>query len=155
MSSRIENLRVSTKLMLVNAAILVSILLLTSLLTVAGLYFSLYHQAEVELEHCISEVRRSAARTETMRDEELPEPPPPETREWILRSNPDWVQPPQFLRVLYREGLLTPGVVLRVMDADGRKIFDSAALPDGGGCIVPYHFQPAGLGERGDAGLPL
>ena len=112
--------------MLVNAAILVSILLLTSLLTVAGLYFSLYHQAEVELEHCISEVRRSAARTETMRDEELPEPPPPETREWILRSNPDWVQPPQFLRVLYREGLLTPGVVLRVMDADGRKIFDSA-----------------------------
>ena len=44
MSLKIDRLRVSTKLMLVNAAILISILLLTSLLTVAGLYFSVYHQ---------------------------------------------------------------------------------------------------------------
>ena len=126
MSSRIRNLRVSTKLMLVNAAILISILFLTSFLTIIGLYFSLYHQAEVELERSVSAVRRSAARSERMTDKELPEPPPPETREWILRQNPDWVPPPQFLRQLYREGVLTPGVVLRVMDDKGRKIFDSA-----------------------------
>ena len=126
MSLRIDRLRVSTKLMLVNAAILISILLLTSVLTIAGLYFSVYHQAEVELERSISEVRRSMARSETMRDDELPEPLPPEAREWALRQNPAWVPPPPFLRLLYREGVLTPGVVLRVVNADGRKIFDSA-----------------------------
>ena len=126
MSLKIDRLRVSTKLMLVNAAILISILLLTSLLTVAGLYFSVYHQAEMELQRCITEVRRSMAHSETMRDEELPEPMPPEAREWVLRQNPNWVPPPPFLRLLYREGVLTPGVVLRVVTADGRKIFDSA-----------------------------
>ena len=62
MSSRINRLRVSTKLMLVNAAILISILVLTSLLTVAGLYFSVYHQAEMDLQYSITEVRRSMAR---------------------------------------------------------------------------------------------
>ncbi len=112
--------------MLVNAAILVSILLLTSFLTIAGLYFSVYHQAEVELEHNIAAVRRSMARSEAMPDEELPEPMPPEAREWVLRQHPNWVPPPPFLRLLYREGALTPGVVLRVKDGDGRKIFDSA-----------------------------
>ena len=56
MSSRINRLRVSTKLMLVNAAILISILVLTSLLTVAGLYFSVYHQAEMDLQYSINEV---------------------------------------------------------------------------------------------------
>ena len=126
MSLKIENLRVSTKLMLVNAAILIIILVLTSLLTIAGLYFSVYHQAEVELEHSILEVRRSMERSESMSDAELPEPLPPEAKEWALRQNPDWVPPPPFLRLLYREGVLTPGVVLRVLDADGRKIFDSA-----------------------------
>ena len=123
MSLKIENLRVSTKLMLVNAAILIIILVLTSLLTIAGLYFSVYHQAEVELEHSILEVRRSMERSESMSDAELPEPLPPEAKEWALRQNPDWVPPPPFLRLLYREGVLTPGVVLRVLDADGRKIF--------------------------------
>ena len=126
MSSKIKSLRVSTKLMLVNAVILIGILLLTSLLTVAGLHFSVYHQAEVELDKNISEVRRLIARSETMRDEELPEPAPPEMREWILRQNPDWVPPPPFLRLLYREGVLTPGVVLRVVNDEGQKIFDSA-----------------------------
>ncbi|MBP5200683.1 MAG: HAMP domain-containing protein [Schwartzia sp.] len=126
MLSKIENLRVSTKLMLINAAILISILVLTSLLTIAGLYFSLYHQAEVELEHSVSRVRRSMARSETMSDAELPEPMPPEAKEWALRQNPEWVPPPPFLRLLYREGVLTPGVVLRVMTESGQKIFDSA-----------------------------
>ena len=126
MSSKIKSLRVSTKLMLVNAVILIGILLLTSLLTIAGLYFSVYHQAEMDLQHSITEVRRSMERSEVMRDEELPEPLPPEAKEWALRQNPDWVPPPPFLRLLYREGVLTPGVVLRVVDADGRKIFDSA-----------------------------
>ena len=122
MSSKIKSLRVSTKLMLVNAVILIGILLLTSLLTIAGLYFSVYHQAEMDLQHSITEVRRSMERSEVMRDEELPEPLPPEAKEWALRQNPDWVPPPPFLRLLYREGVLTPGVVLRVVDADGRKI---------------------------------
>ena len=78
MSSKIKSLRVSTKLMLVNAVILIGILLLTSLLTIAGLYFSVYHQAEMDLQHSITEVRRSMERSEVMRDEELPEPLPPE-----------------------------------------------------------------------------
>ena len=45
MLSRTNRLRISTKLTLVNAAILVCILVLTSLLTVAGIYFAVYHQA--------------------------------------------------------------------------------------------------------------
>ena len=49
MLSRTNRLRISTKLTLVNAAILVCILVLTSLLTVAGIYFAVDHQAEVEL----------------------------------------------------------------------------------------------------------
>ena len=66
------------------------------------------------------------ARSETMSDEELPEPLPPAAQEWAQRQNPNWVPPPPFLRLLYREGVLTPGVVLRIVDASGRKIFDSA-----------------------------
>ena len=112
--------------MLVNAAILVCVLLLTSLLTITGLYFSVYHQAEVELDRNVDEVRRSIVRSEAMSDDELPEPLPPEAMEWAIRQNPDWVPPPPFLRKLYRDGVITPGVVLRVMDSSGRKIFDSA-----------------------------
>ena len=66
MSSKIKSLRVSTKLMLVNAVILIGILLLTSLLTIAGLYFSVYHQAEMDLQHSITEVRRSMERSEVI-----------------------------------------------------------------------------------------
>ena len=49
MPSRIKSLRISTRLMLINAAILISVLLLTSTLTVVGLYFSVYHQADIEM----------------------------------------------------------------------------------------------------------
>ncbi len=126
MSSRIKSLRVSTRLMLVNAAILIFTLLLTSFLTIAGLYYSVYHQAEVELEGTVENMLRSMEKSETLSDTELPEPPPYEMREWLRRQNPDWMPIPPFVRMFYREGLLPPGVVLRIRDEDGRKVVDSA-----------------------------
>ena len=126
MSSRIKSLRVSTRLMLVNAAILVFTLLLTSFLTIAGLYYSVYHQAEVELESTVENMLRTMERSEALPDTALPESPPPEMREYLRRQNPDWMPIPPFVRLFYREGLLPPGVVLRIKDAEGRKVVDSA-----------------------------
>ena len=126
MSSRIKSLRVSTRLMVVNAAILVLTLLLTSFLTIAGLYYSVYHQAEVELEATVENMLRTMEKSEAMSDTELPESPPPEMREWLRRQNPDWMPIPPFVRLFYREGLLPPGVVLRIKDREGRKVVDSA-----------------------------
>ena len=87
---------ISTKLTLIYAAILCCILMLTSLLTAVGIYFSLYHQAEVELEisieHVLDELQRGAP-----------------------------VFDPGFMRT---EPLL-PGVVLRVTDENGKVIFDT------------------------------
>ena len=69
---KLPPLRISARLMLANAAILVSMLLLTSLLTILGIYFSLYHQAELEIGRSIKETLLSMERSEKMRSDELP-----------------------------------------------------------------------------------
>ncbi|MBQ7515262.1 MAG: HAMP domain-containing protein [Schwartzia sp.] len=120
-------MRISTRLTLVNAAILICILLLTSLLTIPGIYFALYHQAEVELENSVARSLASAKASADLPPEKLPAPPSPEQREERLARDPDWVPPPPFVMQLYRDAALTPGVVLRVTDDTGRKIFDSAS----------------------------
>ena len=94
--SRLRILRISTKLTLIYAAILCCILLLTSIMTVAGLYFVLYHQASIELE--IS-TKRTLSQLERGQ-----------------RFDPGFLQ----------DEPLMPGVVLRVTDDDGKIIFDNA-----------------------------
>lgn len=122
---KLPPLRISARLMLANAAILVSMLLLTSLLTILGIYFSLYHQAELEIGRSIKETLLSMERSEKMRSDELP--PLPSLRQQRARRelDPDWVMPPQFALQLYRDGALTPGVVLRIEDGNGVRVFDS------------------------------
>ncbi len=126
MLSKINSLRVSTRLTLVNAAILICILLLTSFLTIVGIYFAIYHQAEVELEGSITRTKESVARTAQLPPNKLPPPPSPQQRQERLARNPDWEPPPIFIIQLYRDSALTPGVVLRVTDDKNKKLFDSA-----------------------------
>ena len=160
MLSRTNRLRISTKLTLVNAAILVCILVLTSLLTVAGIYFAVYHQAEVELASSIGHTLHQLESTDPADD--FPDGPPggpggppgprPEPGEepgdadaLAADANKDAAssqgarhqrrRPPEmenrkplpgFVPALWHEGALLPGVVLRVTDADGDVLFDSA-----------------------------
>ena len=46
----ITRLRISTKITILYAAILMVVLILSSVVTGLGVYFSFYHQAEVEIE---------------------------------------------------------------------------------------------------------
>ncbi len=126
MLSRIDSLRISTRLTLVNAAILICILLLTSLLTIPGIYFALYHQAEVDLESSVERSLASAKATAELPPDKLPSPLSPQQQQERLARDPDWEPPPAFVVQLYRDGALTPGVVLRVTDDTGKKVFDSA-----------------------------
>ncbi|MGP1585488.1 MAG: sensor histidine kinase [Schwartzia sp. (in: firmicutes)] len=122
---KLPHLGISMRLMLANAAILVSMLLLTSLLTILGIYYSLYHQAEVEMGESIHATLLSMERSEKLDPDALP--PIPTLRQQRARRelDPDWVMPPQFALQLYRDGALTRGVVLRVADGDGALVFDS------------------------------
>ena len=95
--ARLRNLRISTKLTLIYAAILCSILLFTSFMTVAGLYFVLYHQAGIEMEISTRQTLSCLDRGNTFDSE------------------------------AFRDDVLMPGVILRVTDESGRIIFDTAA----------------------------
>lgn len=122
---RLPPLGISAQLMLANAAILVSMLLLTSFLTILGIYFSLYHQAGLEIGRSIQETLLSMERSARMRSDELPPLPSLRQQRAQRELNPDWVVPPQFALQLYRDGALTPGVVLRIEDGQGVRVFDS------------------------------
>lgn len=97
MISRLRNLRISTKLTLIYAAILCSILLFTSCMTVAGLYFVLYHQAGIEMEISTRQTLSCLERGNTFDSE------------------------------AFRDDVLMPGVILRVIDDSGRVLYDNAA----------------------------
>ncbi len=127
MPSRIKSLRISTRLMLINAAILISVLLLTSTLTVVGLYFSVYHQADIEMQRSIDKTLSVISEAENMSPEEFPPPLSNAQKEAILIENPDWTPPPKFTSQIFRKGAILPGVVLRIEDKDGRIVFDNAS----------------------------
>jgi len=124
MLSRINRLRISTKLTLVNAAILVCILALTSLMTIMGIYFSVYHQAEVDLGSSISHTLKQLGSTDPADD--LSPPPGPPPGHSAMNREPRRPFPPGFIPALWHEGALMPGVVLRVTDESGTVLFDSA-----------------------------
>ncbi len=127
MPSRIKHLRISTKLMLINAAILISVLLLTSFLTVVGLYVSIYHQAEVEISHSIDSSLAAIDDASKMSDDEFPPLLSQQQERDIIERNPDWVPPPRFTHIIRKHGAISPGVVLRIEDESGRIVYDNAS----------------------------
>ena len=88
---------VSVKLTILYAAILSCILLLTSTLTVAGLYYMLYNQANSDISASINSVNNYLAAGKPLDQD-------------ILAAN-----------------LLAPGVTLKVLDQQNRLLIDSAS----------------------------
>lgn len=101
-----RHMRVSTWLTLIYASVLVFVLVFTSLVTAIGIYFSLYHQAEIELmrseEHVLGAITRGV---EIFNEKEGD----------VRRRHP-------LAFSIYQEDLLTPGVVLRVTEGEDSKI---------------------------------
>lgn len=145
--SRLQHLRISTKLTLVHVAILAVILFITQMITSAGIYFTVYHQAWSELEQTIE---NTLLAIELADPEKMPKygPPLPEPRRGrhrgqsmshhasvidsrrgqINQQNTDIPENKRarFLRNLRDEGAIIPGVVLRVVNEDGVLVYDGA-----------------------------
>lgn len=145
--SRLQHLRISTKLTLVQVAILAVILFITHTITTVGLYFTVYHQAWSELEQTIE---NTLLAIELADPEKMPKmgPPLPEVRQGRHRghsmSHHNSVMdrlPMQgtgqvadtpankrarFIRSIRDEGSIIPGVVLRVVNEDGVLVYDGA-----------------------------
>ena len=95
---RLTQMRISTKITLLYAAILFIALVVTSVVMGLGIYFSFYHQAEVDIAFCMERMQQ---RLETQ----------PDLRE-----------------VLSHDDVLLPGVVLRVTDMTGKVIMENDVL---------------------------
>ncbi|MCR5176544.1 MAG: HAMP domain-containing protein [Anaerovibrio sp.] len=95
-------MQISTRLTIVYATVIAVLLLCTSLATILGMYYVIYHQAEVEMDISIDNAMRR-------RNDPL---------YMALVSDADK------LRDL-SEDILLPGVVLRIEDEDGNLIYDS------------------------------
>ena len=87
--------KISMKITLIYAAILFVVLLVTSVITGAGVYFSFYHQAEMEMDISMHNVMEKVNHGELF--------------------SPDF----------WRDDPLLPGVVLRVTDIAGRVVFEN------------------------------
>lgn len=90
----LSNLGISTRLTMFYAAALILGFVFTSFITVAGIYFTLYHQAEIEVDSSVQDVLKSIAQGTKIEGGDIS----------------------PLLLAIYREDLLTPGVVLRVTD---------------------------------------
>ena len=154
--ARMRTLRISTKLTLVSAAILCSVLAFTSILTTVGIYFSVYHQAEIEMQvsihHTLSRLGEDVEVISGDIGAPPPAPPKDEEADRSKMENDRRVPPPfpgekpgdgegmpehmgdrpenhtvDFDRAMLQEDTVLPGVVLRVTDDDGNIVFDNAA----------------------------
>ena len=95
MLNRLRYARISTKITCFYAAVLLLVLILTSVLTGLGVYFSFYHQAEVELEISMNHVLQRM-------DQGMPIGPE------VLGDDP-----------------VMPGVVLRITDLTGQVVYEN------------------------------
>ncbi len=95
MLNRLRYARISTKITCFYAAVLLLVLILTSVLTGLGVYFSFYHQAEVELEISMNHVLQRM-------DQGMPLGPE------VLGDDP-----------------VMPGVVLRITDLTGQVVYEN------------------------------
>ena len=103
-------MRISTWLTLVYAAVLVFVLVFTSIVSAIGIYYSLYHQAEIELmrsqEHVLSAIEHGT--------------------EIFNETAPDMRRRYPLAFAVYEDDLLMPGVVLRVTEgADSPVVYES------------------------------
>lgn len=96
--ARLTQLRISTKITLLYAAILFIILVITSAVMGVGIYFSFYRQAEVDISFCMERMKQR------------------------LELQPD------LREVLSHEDVLLPGVVLRVTDMTGKVVMENDVL---------------------------
>lgn len=96
MWSKIKNVSISVKLTILYAAMLLGILLFTSLLTVAGLYHVLYTQAKNDITLSVNSLAR-----------------------YLAADNP-------VDQHLLKEHLIVPGVILKILDNQNNLVLDSA-----------------------------
>ena len=96
MFARLRYAQISTKITCVYAAVLLLVLILTSTLTGLGVFFSFYHQAEVELEISMNHVL--------------------DVMEQGRSLDMDFG----------RDDLVLPGVVLRITDSRGKIVYENA-----------------------------
>ena len=95
MFNRLRYAQISTKITCFYAAVLLLVLILTSALTGLGVYFSFYHQAEVELEISMNRVLDSLEQGR------------------IIGSD------------FGRDDMVLPGVVLRITDNAGKVVYEN------------------------------
>lgn len=129
MSLKIKPIRISLRLTLLYASILVTILFVTSTFTVIGLYFSVYHQAGVELQKTIDQTMRIVEETDKLPESELPPRTSEQNEEYMKKrkaEDPEWEPPPRFVMALFRQGAIVPGAVLRITNENGRVVFNNA-----------------------------
>ena len=126
---RVRNMRISTRLTLIYASILACVLLFTSCVTAIGVYFSLYHQAEVEMEISVNHVMQeidSGARF----DFRKPLPPQEQMENGMQRGRPerryeDFKPDFPLEESIMRHDPLMPGVVMRITDETGQVVFET------------------------------
>ncbi len=140
------SMRISIRLTLVYTSILLCVLLLTSGITAAGIYFSLYHQASVEMEisvkHVMEELDRGAVIASFRQHHEQEPGEHPEPGMSITRAPDAADEPPQDERnrperprvdgmplevAFMRSDPMMPGVVLRITDEDNNIVFETDA----------------------------
>ena len=95
MLNRLRYAQISTKITCFYAAVLLLVLILTSTLTGLGVYFSFYHQAEVELEISMSHVLDSLEQGR------------------LIGAD------------FGRDDMVLPGVVLRITDTSGKVVYEN------------------------------
>ena len=97
MFNRLRYAQISTKITCFYASVLLLVLILTSVMTGLGVYFSFYHQAEVEIEISMNHVLERMHQGRPMGDD------------------------------FWRDDLIMPGVVLRITDLSGRTVYENDA----------------------------
>lgn len=100
---------ISVRLTLVYAGLLAFVLFLTSVVAAFGIYFSLYHQAEVEMEMSTTRVVESIKNGTQVHDEKATD---------FRRRTP-------IAFAIFRDDLLMPGVVLRITDEKDNILFET------------------------------
>ena len=112
MSSGINNLRISVKIMLGHAAVLIVLLVFVSLLTALGMSYTFFHQAERELG--IS-AERVTERLQSMGAE-------------LEQVNAGTDRYPRFMVGMFRDKAVVPGVIVQVHDLTAGSVYGSRNL---------------------------
>jgi signal transduction histidine kinase len=132
---RFYRMRISVRLTLIYGSIMCCVLLFTSLATGFGIYFSLYHEAEVEMGISIDNVARCLHEDDhteiigQVPENNLPGHPGPESLPDDMAKSPaensKQDKKLEVEAVPSRDDVLMPGVVLRVTNETGRIVYET------------------------------